>query len=129
HEMHCKETDKPIAGLLTDLKSRGLLDSTLIIWHGEFGRMPISQRMNGRDHNPYGFTIWMAGAGIKGGSIVGSTDEFGYKAEENRKSINDFHATALHLLGLDHEKLTYFHNGRNIRLTDVAGNRMQEILV
>lgn len=128
HEMHCAETDKPIAGLLTDLKRRGLLDSTLVIWHGEFGRMPISQRMDGRDHNPYGFTVWMAGGGVKGGSIVGATDEFGYKAEEDKKSINDLHATILHLLGFDHEKLTYPHNGRDVRLTDVSGEVIQEIL-
>jgi hypothetical protein len=128
HEMHCAETDKPIAALLTDLKRRGLLDSTLVIWHGEFGRMPISQRMDGRDHNPYGFTVWLAGGGVKGGAIVGATDEFGYKAEQNKKSINDLHATILHLLGFDHEKLTYPHNGRDIRLTDVSGEVIKEIL-
>jgi uncharacterized protein (DUF1501 family) len=110
------------------LKRRGLLDSTLVIWHGEFGRMPISQRMDGRDHNPYGFTVWMAGGGVKGGSIVGATDEFGYKAEEDKKSINDLHATILHLLGFDHEKLTYPHNGRDVRLTDVSGEVIREIL-
>ena len=92
---------------MKDLKSRGLLDSTLIIWHGEFGRMPISQRMDGRDHNPDGFTVWMAGGGVKGGTVVGATDQYGYRAVENRKSIYDLHATILHLLGLDHEKLTY----------------------
>lgn len=128
HGQHCAETDKPIAGLLTDLKSRGLLDSTLVIWHGEFGRMPISQKMTGRDHNPLGFSIWLAGGGIKGGAVVGATDEFGYAAVEDRKSINDVHATVLHLLGLDHEKLTYEHNGRHMRLTDVSGNRIREIL-
>lgn len=128
HGMHSKETDKPIAGLLRDLKGRGLLDSTIVIWHGEFGRMPISQRMNGRDHNPYGFTVWLAGGGIKGGQIVGSTDEYGYKAEENRKSVNDLHATILHQMGLNHEKLTYPHNGRNFRLTDVSGSLIKEII-
>lgn len=128
HEQHCMETDKPIAGLLTDLKSRGLLDSTLVIWHGEFGRMPISQKMTGRDHNPYGFSIWLAGGGIKGGTVVGSTDEFGYAVADNKKSINDVHATVLHLMGLNHEKLTYFHNGRDMRLTDVAGNLIREIV-
>jgi hypothetical protein len=128
HGQHAGETDKPIAGLLDDLERRGLLDSTLVIWHGEFGRMPISQRMDGRDHNPYGFTIWLAGGGIKGGTIVGTTDEFGYKAEENKKSVNDLHATILHLLGLDHEKLTYPHLGRQMRLTDVSGNVIREIL-
>ncbi len=128
HEMHAGETDRPIAALLEDLKQRGLFDSTLVIWHGEFGRMPISQRMDGRDHNPYGFSIWMAGGGIKGGKIVGTTDEFGYRAEENVKTVNDLHATMLHLLGLDHERLTYYHNGRQMRLTDVAGNVIREIV-
>jgi hypothetical protein len=127
HGMHCAETDKPIAALLADLKSRGLLDSTLVIWHGEFGRMPISQRLDGRDHNPYGFTVWMAGGGVKGGVAVGSTDEYGYKAEEDRKSTNDLHATILHLLGFDHEKLTYPYNGREMRLTDVSGNVIRQI--
>ena len=128
HEQHAGETDQPVAGLLRDLKSRGLLESTVVLWHGEFGRMPISQRMNGRDHNPLGFTVWLAGGGVKGGSIVGSTDEFGYKAQENRKSVNDLHATLLRLLGFDHEKLTYPYNGRNMRLTDVSGAAMREIL-
>jgi len=128
HGMHCAETDKPIAALIKDLKRRGLFDSTLILWHGEFGRMPISQRMDGRDHNPLGFTVWMAGGGVKGGTIVGSTDEYGYKAEENRRSIPDLHATALHLMGLDHEKLTYPYLGRNMRLTDVGGNVIKEAL-
>jgi uncharacterized protein (DUF1501 family) len=126
--MHCAETDKPIAGLMTDLKSRGLLDSTLIIWHGEFGRMPISQKMNGRDHNPYGFSVWLAGGGIKGGTTVGATDEYGYAAVENKKSINDLHATVLHQLGLNHEKLTFPYNGRAIRLTDVSGDVIREIV-
>lgn len=127
HGMHARETDLPMAGLLRDLKGRGLLDSTLVIWHGEFGRMPISQRMSGRDHNPYGFTVWMAGGGAKGGTAVGTTDEFGYKAVENRKSVNDLHATMLHLLGFNHEKLTYFHNGRHMRLTDVSGEVIREV--
>ena len=128
HSQHAAETDKPIAGLIKDLKSRGLFDETLIIWHGEFGRMPISQRLDGRDHNPDGFTVWMAGAGVKGGTTVGATDHFGYKAVENRKSVYDFHATILHLMGLDHTKLTYEHNGRNMRLTDVHGEVIQEVL-
>ena len=128
HGMHCAETDKPIAGLLTDLKSRGLLDSTLVIWHGEFGRMPISQRMNGRDHNPLGFSVWMAGGGIKGGTVLGATDEYGYAAVESKTSVNDLHATILHQMGLDHEKLTYFYNGRNMRLTDVSGEVIKEVL-
>jgi hypothetical protein len=128
HGMHARETDKPLAALIKDLKRRGLFDSTLIVWHGEFGRMPISQRMDGRDHNPLGFTVWMAGGGVKGGTLVGSTDEFGYKAEENRKSVNDLHATILHLLGFDHEKLTYPHLGRNMRLTDVSGSVIKELV-
>ncbi|MCC6362470.1 MAG: DUF1501 domain-containing protein [Bryobacterales bacterium] len=128
HGMHAAETDGPVAGMLRDLKSRGMLDSTLILWHGEFGRMPISQRMNGRDHNPHVFTVWLAGGGAKGGSAVGSSDEFGYKVAEGGKSINDLHATVLHLLGLNHEKLTYFYNGRNMRLTDVSGSVIREIL-
>jgi uncharacterized protein (DUF1501 family) len=128
HDQHCGETDKPIAGLMTDLKSRGLLDSTLIIWHGEFGRLPISQRMSGRDHNPYGFTVWMAGGGIRGGTCVGATDEFGLEAVEDRKSVHDLHATMLHLLGFDHTRLTYPHNGRNMRLTDVEGEVIRKIV-
>ena len=128
HTMHAGESDLPIAGLIKDLKSRGLFDETLIVWHGEFGRMPISQRLDGRDHNPYGFTVWMAGGGVKGGTVVGATDHFGYKAVENRKSVYDFHATILHLMGLDHEKLTYHHNGRDMRLTDVHGNVIDEVL-
>ena len=128
HTMHAGETDGPIAGLITDLKQRGLFEDTLILWHGEFGRMPISQRLDGRDHNPYGFTVWMAGGGVKGGTVVGATDQFGYKAVENRKSVYDLHATLMHLMGLDHERLTYHHNGRDMRLTDVHGNLITEIL-
>ncbi|MEZ6131769.1 MAG: DUF1501 domain-containing protein [Planctomycetaceae bacterium] len=128
HTQHCAATDVPVAGLLTDLEERGLLDSTLVIWGGEFGRMPISQRGKGRDHNPKGFLQWMAGAGIKGGVSYGETDEIGYEAVENRVSVNDLHATILHLLGLDHERLTYFHNSRSYRLTDVAGEVIREIL-
>ena len=128
HTHHCLATDVPVAGLLTDLEQRGLLDETLVIWGAEFGRMPISQNGKGRDHNPNGFLQWMAGAGIKGGVSYGETDEIGYKAVQNRVSVNDFHATILHLLGLDHERLTYFHNGRSYRLTDVAGNVIQDIL-
>ncbi|MEZ6062437.1 MAG: DUF1501 domain-containing protein [Planctomycetaceae bacterium] len=128
HTDHCAATDVPVAGLLTDLQERGLLDSTLVIWGGEFGRMPISQNGNGRDHNPNGFLQWMAGAGVKGGVSYGETDEIGYAAVENRVSVNDLHATMLHLLGIDHERLTWFHNGRNFRLTDVAGEVIREIL-
>jgi hypothetical protein len=128
HEMHCGETDKPIAGLLADLQSRGLLDSTLVIWHGEFGRLPISQRMSGRDHNPYGFTVWMAGGGVKGGTVVGATDDFGLEAVDKPKKVNDLHATILHLMGFDHTRLNYLHNGRFMRLTDVEGELIKEIV-
>ena len=128
HTGHCAATDVPIDALLTDLKQRGLWDSTLVIWGGEFGRMPVSQGKDGRDHNPHGFLIWMAGAGIKGGVSYGETDDLGYKAVTDRVSVHDLHATMLHLLGIDHKRLTYFHSGRSFRLTDVAGNVIQPIL-
>jgi hypothetical protein len=128
HGLHCAETDKPIAGLIGDLKGRGLFESTLIIWHGEFGRLPISERMDGRDHNAAGFSVWLAGGGVKGGTIVGATDQYGYRAVENRKSVHALHATILHLLGLDFEELTYHFNGRDMRLTDVHGDLIKEIL-
>ncbi len=121
-------TDQPAAALLADLAGRGLLDETLVIWGGEFGRTSDSQGSVGRDHNPKGFTIWMAGGGIKGGVHHGATDEFGYKAVEEKVHVNDLHATLLHLLGLDHEKLTYRHNGRDYRLTDLGGRVISEIL-
>jgi hypothetical protein len=121
HTKNAAEVDKPIAGLLKDMKSRGLLNDTLVIWGGEFGRTPWAQGADGRDHNPYGYTIWMAGAGVKPGFVYGATDEFGYHAEVNRMHIHDLHATILYLLGLDHERLTYPYAGRNFRLTDVAG--------
>jgi hypothetical protein len=121
HTQNAAEVDLPIAGLLKDLKGRGLMNDTLVIWGGEFGRTPWAQGADGRDHNPYGYTIWMAGAGVKPGFVYGATDEFGYHAVENRMHIHDLHATVLHLLGLDHEKLTYPYAGRNFRLTDVAG--------
>jgi len=128
HSGHCAATDQPIHGLLTDLRQRGLLDETLVIWGGEFGRMPVSQGGDGRDHNPHGFLCWMAGAGIRAGASYGETDEIGFKATVDRTSINDLHATMLHLLGVDHKKLTYFHNGRSYRLTDVAGEVLKPIL-
>jgi hypothetical protein len=128
HTRHGAEVDGPIAGLLTDLKARGLLDTTLVIWHGEFGRMPISQKGVGRDHNPGTMTVWMAGAGIKGGQIIGASDDFGYKAERQPISIHDLHATMLHLLGIDHTRLTYLFNGRNMRLTDVYGDLVPQIV-
>ncbi|MBX5496761.1 MAG: DUF1501 domain-containing protein [Bryobacteraceae bacterium] len=121
HTENAAEVDKPIAGLLKDLKSRGMLKDTLVIWAGEFGRTPVSQGGNGRDHNPYGYTIWMAGGGVKPGFIYGATDDIGYHAVEDRMHIHDFHATVLYLLGLDHERLTYRYSGRDFRLTDVAG--------
>ncbi|MEJ7618581.1 MAG: DUF1501 domain-containing protein [Pyrinomonadaceae bacterium] len=121
HTKNAREVDKPIAGLLKDLKAHGLLKDTLVIWSGEFGRTPVSQGGDGRDHNPYGYSIWMAGGGVKPGFIYGATDEIGYYAVEDRMHIHDFHATVLHLLGLDHEKLTWRYSGRDFRLTDVAG--------
>ena len=120
--------DQPIAGLLKDLKARGLFKDTLVIWGGEFGRTPWAQGADGRDHNPYGYTMWMAGAGVKPGFVYGATDEFGYHAVENRMHIHDLHATVLHLMGLNHEKLTYRYAGRDFRLTDVAGTVAQGIL-
>lgn len=128
HTQHAAEVDGPISGLLTDLKARGLLDSTLVLWHGEFGRMPISQKGVGRDHNPGAMTAFMAGAGIAGGQIIGSSDEFGYKAEQQPIAVHDLHATVLHLLGLDHTKLTYLFNGRNMRLTDVYGELIPQVV-
>ena len=128
HRSCALSTDRPVAGLLTDLKKRGLLDKTLVIWSGEFGRTSDSQGTKGRDHNPHAFTMWLAGGGVKKGVHHGKTDEFGYKAIENRVGVNDLHATILHLLGLDHTKLTYRHKGRDFRLTDVSGNVVKEIL-
>ena len=128
HEKMCGHVDRPIAALLKDLKDRGLLDSTLVVWASEFGRTPMSQGGKGRDHNPYGYTMWLAGGGVKGGQAVGATDEFGLRAVKEKISVNDFHATILHLLGLDHEKLTYLHNGRDERLTDVAGRVIEKAL-
>jgi hypothetical protein len=130
HEQFAGETDKPVAGLLADLDQRGLLADTLVIWGGEFGRLPIAQtgKKPGRDHNPHGFTLWMAGGGIKGGISYGESDEVGYMAAVDKVHINDLHATILHLLGLDHERLTYTYNGRRFRLTDVAGRVIRPIL-
>ena len=128
HTDNAKEVDKPIAGLLKDLNSRGLLKDTLVIWSGEFGRTPVSQGGDGRDHNPYGYTIWMAGGGVKSGFSYGATDEIGYHAVEDRMHLHDFHATVLHLLGFDHEKLTYRYSGRDFRLTDVAGVVAKKII-
>ncbi len=124
---NCGAIDKPIAGLLSDLRQRGLLKDTLVIWGGEFGRTPHAQTGNGRDHNNKGFTIWMAGGGVKGGMSYGSTDDYGYEAVENKVHIHDWHATVLALMGLDHEKLTYRYAGRDFRLTDVSGSVVKEI--
>jgi hypothetical protein len=128
HERHCGETDRPIAGLLTDLKQRGLLDETLVVWAGEFGRTPTGQNGKGRDHSPRGFSTWLAGGGVKGGHALGATDDFGYAAVDSKVHVHDLHATILHLLGIDHTLLTYFHGGRDMRLTDVAGRVVQQVL-
>ena len=128
HAKNAMEVDRPIAGLLTDLKQRGLLEDTLVWWGGEFGRTPTAQGDDGRDHNPHAFSMWMAGGGVKGGMAHGATDDWGYYAVENKVHMHDMHATILHLMGLNHEKLTYRHAGRDFRLTDVAGNVVREIL-
>jgi hypothetical protein len=128
HENMCGRVDQPIAALLMDLKQRGLLENTLVVWASEFGRTPMSQGGKGRDHNPYGYTMWMAGGGVKGGQAIGATDEFGLRAVTDRVSVHDFHATILHLLGLNHEKLTFPHNSRDERLTDVAGEVVRKIM-
>ncbi|MBI1789428.1 MAG: DUF1501 domain-containing protein [Acidobacteria bacterium] len=129
HTINARATDQPVAALLKDLKSRGLLDQTLVVWGAEFGRTPMSQGTNGRDHNPFGFTMWLAGGGVRGGTVYGATDDYGYFAVENKVHIHDLHATILHLLGLDHKQLTYRFSGRDMRLTDVAGEVIRGILV
>src|SRR6059058_2005021 len=128
HEKMCGMTDLPVAGLLTDLKQRGLLDSTLVIWGAEFGRLPMSQGGDGRDHNPHGFTMWFAGAGVKPGTIIGETDEMGLRGVGERYAMRDFHATILHLLGLEQNRLWFLHNGRNEKLTDFGGTWIKEML-
>ena len=128
HDLHCAETDGPIAALLDDLKMSGMLDTTLVIWGGEFGRSPVAENGKGRDHHPKGFTMWMAGGGIKPGMTYGATDEFGYNAIENRVSVPDLHATILHQLGFDHERLTYSFDGRDYRLTNVSGDVVNALL-
>ncbi|MEC8554065.1 MAG: DUF1501 domain-containing protein [Planctomycetota bacterium] len=130
HGQHAPEVDQPIAALLTDLERRSMLDDTLIVWGGEFGRMPFSEGKNakGRNHNPYGYSMWMAGGGVKGGMTYGKTDEFGFEAIENKVHLHDMHATILNIMGLDHELLTYFHQGRNESLTDVGGRVVRDIL-
>jgi hypothetical protein len=128
HDLHCAETDLPIAGLLRDLRRRGLLDSTLVIWGGEFGRTPFAEDGKGRDHHAKAFTMWLAGGGIRGGVVHGATDDFGYNVVRDPVSVPDLHATCLHLLGLDHTRLTYPHLGRNYRLTDVSGNVLHQLI-
>jgi hypothetical protein len=128
HDKNAREVDHPIAGLLQDLKARGLLEDTLVWWGGEFGRTPVVEGKNGRDHNPEGFTMWLAGGGVRGGLRYGSTDDYGYYAAENKVHIHDLHATILHLLGLDHERLTYRYAGRDFRLTDVEGQVVREVM-
>jgi uncharacterized protein (DUF1501 family) len=128
HSKWCRASDKPVAGLLTDLKARGLLENTLVVWGGEFGRTPFNEDGDGRDHNPWGFTIWMAGAGLKVGQTVGTTDAIGLRAVDKPYHVHDIHATILHLMGLDHLKLTFLHNGRAERSTINGGNLIREIL-
>ena len=128
HTTNSKKVDKPIAGLLMDLKQRGLLKDTLVVFGTEFGRTPVAQGTDGRDHHPHAFSMWLAGGGISGGMTYDSTDDFGYYVADKKVTIPDFHATVLHLLGLDHTKLTFWHAGRDFRLTDVHGNVAKEIL-
>jgi uncharacterized protein (DUF1501 family) len=137
HRNLAKQTDQAIGALMTDLKRRGMFEDTLIVWGGEFGRTPVVElptpganagKMNGRDHNHWGFTYWLAGGGVKGGTVYGATDEFGFKAAENPVHVHDLHATLLHLLGFDHTKLTYRYAGRDFRLTDVHGNVIKEVI-
>jgi len=128
HRNHAAVVDRPIAALLADLKSRGLLEETLVLWGGEFGRTPTTQGNDGRDHNHHGFSVWMTGGGVKGGLAYGATDEFGFKAVEKPVHVHDLHATMLHLMGLDHERLTYRYSGRDFRLTDVHGEVVKEVI-
>jgi hypothetical protein len=128
HTQLAAQVDRPIAGLLKDLKSRGLLNETLVMWGGEFGRTPTAQGSDGRDHNPHAFTYWLAGGGVRPGFSFGASDDYGYYAADNKVHVHDLHATLLHLLGLDHERLTYRYGGRDFRLTDVEGKVVREIL-
>jgi hypothetical protein len=128
HENNARAVDQPIAGLIRDLKQRGLLDETLIVWGGEFGRTPMAQGSNGRDHNPFGFTMWLCGGGAKGGTAYGETDEYGYYAVRDKVEVHDLHATILHLLGINHEQLTFRFGGRDVRLTDVHGKVVRGVL-
>jgi hypothetical protein len=128
HQDNARATDKPIAGLLKDLKARGLLDQTLVLWSGEFGRTPFAQGSDGRDHNPFAYTVWMAGGGARGGVTYGASDEYGYKVVEGKASMHDLHATILHLAGIDHKRLTYRWGGRDMRLTDVHGELLEKVI-
>jgi uncharacterized protein (DUF1501 family) len=128
HRDHAQKSDRAIAALLTDLKSRGLVDDTLVIWGGEFGRTPTSEGQKGRDHHSTGFSMWLAGGGVKGGRVVGATDELGFLAVENKVHVHDLHATVLHLMGIDHERLTYRYSGRDFRLTDVSGVVVKDVM-
>jgi hypothetical protein len=128
HENNAHAVDQPIAGLLKDLKLRGLLDETLVVWSGEFGRTPFAQGDDGRDHNPSAFSMWMAGGGVKGGMVYGATDDYGYRVVENPVTVHDLHATMLHLMGINHKQLTFPYGGRDFRLTDVHGNVVKDIL-
>jgi uncharacterized protein (DUF1501 family) len=126
HSKWCHASDQPIAGLLTDLKSRGMLDDTLVVWGGEFGRTPFNEKGDGRDHNPWGFSMWMAGGGIKGGQVIGETDEIGLRGIDKRAHVTDIHATVLRALGLNHKDVTFLHNGRSERPTIVTGEIIQQ---
>jgi hypothetical protein len=128
HEENSRAVDQPIAGLLRDLKSRGMLEETLVVWAGEFGRTPFAQGTDGRDHNPYGYSVWLAGGGVRGGTVYGATDEYGYKVVENKAEIHDLHATMLYLMGMDHKRVTYRWGGRDMRLTDVFGEVLEPIV-
>ena len=128
HRDHARKSDQAIAALLVDLKSRGLLDETLIVWGGEFGRTPTAEGSKGRDHNNLGFSMWLAGGGVKGGYVHGSTDEIGFAAVDKKVHVHDLHATLLHLLGMDHTKLTYRYSGRDFRLTDVSGTVVTDLI-
>jgi uncharacterized protein (DUF1501 family) len=125
---NCLATDLPIAGLLKDLKARGLWDDTLVLWGGEFGRTPTAENNDGREHHPFGFTMWLAGGAVRGGLAYGATDDYGWHAVRDKVHVHDLHATILHLMGLDHTKLTYMYGGRNYRLTDVSGNVVKDII-
>ena len=128
HQDNARAVDQPIAAMIGDLKARGLLDSTLVVWCSEFGRTPFAQGADGRDHHPQGFSMWMAGGGVKGGTIVGATDDYGYRVVEKKFTMHDLHATMLHLLGIDHTQLTYRFSGRDMRLTDVSGTVIDDVL-